>query len=154
MVFKRGKRAISPLIATVLLIAFAVSIGTLIMNVAPRVIPNEGDCGKVNIQVYQINSKPMLCHDATNKKINMMLKNLGEVDIEYVKLAVTKADFSIDEYTLPNSSIKVGQTISSSLDYSKPGNFQVEINPVIIFSGQEKICSDNSLIAETIGQCN
>jgi flagellin-like protein len=152
--FKRGKKAISPLIATVLLIAFAVSIGTLIMNIGKDVLANVGDCEAVSMEVQTINGKPLFCYDEGNSKINMMIKNTGKVDIKYIKLSITTTDFDHEEISLEDSSLKVGKTFTSSLDYSRKGNFKTEILPVITASGKETVCLANAIVAETIGPCN
>jgi len=152
--FKRGKKAISPLIATVLLIAFAVSIGTLIMNIGKDVLANVGDCTDVKIEVQTINGKPLFCYDAENSKVNVMIKNTGAVDIKYLKLSVTTADFNHEEISIDESSLKAGKTLTKSIDYSRQGNFKSEIIPVITASGKEAVCLENIVVAETVGPCN
>ncbi len=151
---KRGKKAISPLIATVLLIAFAVSIGTLIMNIGKDVLANVGDCADVKMEVQTINNKPLFCHDENNKKINMMVKNTGRVDIKYIKLGITTADFNHEEIAIDKSSIKAGETLTKSVDYSRSGNFKTEIIPIITASGKETVCLEKAVVAETTGPCN
>jgi flagellin-like protein len=152
--FKRGKKAISPLIATVLLIAFAVSIGTLIMNIGKDVLANVGDCTDVKIDVQTINGKPLFCYDAENSKVNLMVKNTGAVDIKYLKLGITTADFNHEELSLEDSSLKAGKTLTKSVDYSREGNFKTEIIPVITAAGKETVCLDNTVVTETITSCN
>lgn len=151
---KRGKRAISPLIATVLLIAFAVSIGTLIMNIGKDVLANVGDCTDVKMEVQTINGKPLFCYDDTNDKINMMIKNTGGVDIKYVRLGITTTDFNHEEINVEDSALKAGKTLTKSVDYSRGGNFKTEIIPIITASGKETACLENAVIAETTGPCN
>lgn len=154
--FKRGKRGISPLIATVLLIAFAVSIGTLIMNIGKDVIANVGDCTDVKIEVQTINSKPLFCYDPEQKNINMMIKNTGTVDIKYLKLAVTGADFSHEEVPIPDSSLRAGKTLTTSVNYPMMDGSKAEVIPIITASGKESTClaSENIVIAETLAPCN
>lgn len=151
---KRGKKAISPLIATVLLIAFAVSIGTLIMNIGKDVLADVGDCTDVKMEVQTINGRPLFCHDSDNDKINMMIKNTGGVDIKYIKLGITTADFNHEEINVDDSDFKAGKTLTKSIDYSREGSFKTEIIPVITASGKETVCLDNAIVAETIGPCN
>jgi len=154
---KRGvhyKRGISPLIATVLLIAFAVSIGTMIMNWGKDVIANVGDCNDVKLEVQTINGKPLFCYDTLNNKINIMIKNTGSVDIKELRLSVTAADFSHEEKLLSDSSLKSGSIITQNIDFVKSGTFKVEIVPYIVSGGKEKACLDKSLASEAIARCN
>lgn len=149
-----SKKAISPLIATVLLIAFAVSIGTLIMNIGKNVIADVGDCTDVKLDIQTINNKPLFCYEKEDNKINMMIKNTGSVDVKYLKLGITTQDFTHEEITLENSALKTGKTITQNIEYSKQESFKAEIIPVITASGKETICLDSALVAETIGPCN
>ena len=152
---KRGKKGISPLIATVLLIAFAVSIGTMIMNWG-RDVPAAEDCKDVKIELQTINGKPLFCYDTLNTKINVMLKNTGNVDVAELRLLVTSAsgsDFSKDEKNIENSPIKSGETVVKNIVYVKSGKFKVEIAPIISVGGTEKACLDKSVVAEDIQAC-
>jgi flagellin-like protein len=150
----RNKRGISPLIATVLLIAFAVSIGTMIMNWGKDVIANVGDCNDVKLDVQTINGKPLFCYDTLNNKINVMIKNTGGVDIKELRLSVTAADFSHEEKIIDDSALKSGAIITKNIDFIKSGTFKVEIVPYIVSGGKEKACLDKSLVSENIERCN
>lgn len=150
----RSKKGISPLIATVLLIAFAVSIGTLIMNIGKDVIANIGDCNEVKLEVQTVNGKPLFCYDPGNKKINMMVKNTGSVDIKYLKLGITTPDFNHEEIIIEESSLKSGKTVTKSIDYYKSDNFKTEIIPIILASGKETTCFNAAVTEETTNLCN
>ena len=119
MFIKRGKRGISPLIATVLLIAFAVAIGTMIMNWGKDVVDNVGDCGEVKIELQTINGKPLFCYDPLNTKLNFMIKNTGSVDINNLQMRVTAADFSHEEKQIDDSSLKAGAIMTKNVNYVK-----------------------------------
>jgi flagellin-like protein len=152
---KIGKRGISPLIATVLLIAFAVAIATMIMNIGGGLIKNSGECKDVKMEVQTINGKPLFCYDVLNNNINVMLKNTGSVDIEKLKLIVTSADFSHEEKLIDNSAIKAGAIMTKNINYIRSGTFKVEIAPVISVSGKDQVCfPDTPVVAETIDRCN
>ena len=76
-----NKRGISPLVATILLIAFAVSIGALIMNWTSSDINNaiKGvSCSDVNIELLNV------CQN--NESIVISIKNQGEVNINAITL--------------------------------------------------------------------
>jgi flagellin-like protein len=154
MFVKRGKRGISPLIATVLLIAFAVAIGTMVMNIGRNVNANVGDCNDVKLEVQTINGKPLLCYDTLNNKMNFLLKNTGSVDIQMLKFYVTASDFSHEEKDLVESSIKQGDTLSKNFDYVKSGTFKVELVPVISFAGKDRVCLQQAAVTESIDRCN
>ena len=155
---KRGRKGISPLIATVLLIAFAVAIATMIMNIGGGILKSSGDCKDVKIEVQTINGKPLFCYDTLNSNINIMLKNTGTTDIDKLKLIVTAADFSHEEKTVDDSAVKAGEIITKNINYVKAGTFTVEIAPVIMSGGKEQVCFPEDrtrrIVAENIEKCN
>ena len=151
---KRGKKAISPLIATVLLIAFAVAIGVMIMNWGKDVVARAGDCPDVQLEVQLINGKPMFCYDSLNNKINIMLKNTGTVDVKQLKLRVVTENFQADEKDVDDSAIKVGEVKPEAVSYSRPGKFRAEFIPAINFAGKDKICSGQAVVADNIAACS
>jgi len=150
---RMGRRGISPLIATVLLIAFAVSIGTMIMNWGKDAVA-VGDCSETKIEVQKINDKPLFCYDTLNSKVNVMIKNIGSTDITRMKMRVITPDFQTDDVDIPDSSIKSGDVKTKNIDYTKSGKFRVEISPVITLGGQEKICAEKYVYIDDIGSCN
>ena len=153
MLLKRGRRGISPLIATVLLIAFAVSVGVMIINIKPPQSTGS-DCDAVHMELQNINGKPMLCYDTLNKKINIMVQNTGEVNIEKLKLIITAEDFSNDQVEIDSSSIKAGDILTKSIDYVRSGTFKIQLAPMINSGGQLKTCLNKSIVAETTISCN
>jgi flagellin-like protein len=151
---KRGKRGISPLIATVLLIAFAVSLGTMIMSWGTDMKSGMGDCENVKIELQAIAGKPFLCYEPLSTNINFILINKGEVDIKYLKLATTGLDYTTEELEITSSAVKAGGTLNKNVEYVKSGTFKVELIPVIFSGGKDKICRDKSISAESIERCN
>jgi len=150
---KFGRKGISPLIATVLLIAFAVSIGVMIMN-GGKDIANVGDCSETKLEVQMINDKPLFCYDMLNNKVNVMMKNVGSTDIESLKMRVVAADFSTEDVEIPDSAIEVGDIKTKNIAYTKAGRFRVEIIPIISSGGKEKICADKYVFVDDISTCN
>ncbi len=147
------KRGISPLIATVLLIAFAVSIGTMIMNWGKDAVA-VGDCTEAKLETQVINSKPLFCYDTLNNKVNVMVKNVGSVDVTRLKMRVITPDFNTEDREIVDSSIKAGDIKTKNIDYTKAGKFRVEIIPVITVGGKEKICSEKYIFVDDIDRCN
>jgi len=148
-----NRRGISPLIATVLLIAFAVSIGTMIMNWGKDAVA-VGDCTETKLEVQMFSEKPVFCYDTLNTKINVMIKNVGSTDVNRLKMRVITPDFSTEDRDLTDSAIKSGDIKTKNIDYVHSGKFRVEIIPVISVGGKERICSDKYIYIDDIGSCN
>jgi len=148
-----GSRGISPLIATVLLIAFAVSIGTMIMSWG-KDVASVGDCSETRLEVQVISCKPLFCYDTLNNKINVMVKNVGSTNIDRLKMRVVAPDFSAEDKDVDDSFIKAGDIMTKNIDYTKSGKFRVELIPIITVGGKEAVCSDKSVYIDDIGSCN
>jgi flagellin-like protein len=149
----RGRRGISPLIATVLLIAFAVSIGTMIMNWGKDAVA-VGDCSETKLEVQTINDKPLFCYDTLNNKVNVMIKNIGSTDINRLKMRIVTPDFNTEDVEVIDSAIESGDIKTKNIDYTHSGTFRVEIIPVISIGGKERICSEKYVYVDNIQPCN
>lgn len=79
----RKKRGLSPLIATVLLIAFAVALGAVVMNWGQAQLQT-GSCAKVEIDFEIINSEPQICKNAEG--LTIFLTNRGKVVVDQFKV--------------------------------------------------------------------
>src|SRR3989338_4406236 len=98
------KKAVSPLIATVLLIAFAVALGAVVMNWGRGYVEDTQDFAQqksdselrcssdVKIDFIQSKTKKFVCfsNDTTNNigNIQFTLTNIGEVDISELQTVV------------------------------------------------------------------
>jgi len=151
--FRLDKRGICPLIATVLLIAFAVSIGTMIMNWGKDAVA-AGDCSETKIDVQMIDNKPLFCYDTLNSKVNVMIKNSGSTDIGSLKMRVVTADFNTEDKDIFDSAMKSGSIKTENINYVHSGKFRVEIIPVITVGGKQQVCSDDYVFVDDIQACN
>jgi flagellin-like protein len=148
-----GRRGISPLIATVLLIAFAVSIGTMIMNWGKDAVA-VGDCTETKLEVQMFSEKPVFCYDTLNGKINVMIKNTGSTDVDRLKMRTIMPDFTNEDVELADSAIKSGDIKTKNIEYVHSGKFRVEIIPVITVGGKDRVCSEKYIYIDDIGSCN
>jgi flagellin-like protein len=148
-----GRKGISPLIATVLLIAFAVSIGTMIMNWGKDAVA-VGDCTETKLEVQMIGDKPLFCYDTLNNKINVMIKNTGSTDVNSMKMRIITPDFQTEDRDISDSTIKSGDIKTKNIDYVHSGQFRVEIIPIISVGGKERVCSEKYVYVDDIPACN
>ena len=149
-----GRRGISPLIATVLLVAFAVSIGTMIMSWGKEASATIGGCEDTAIEVQKFGDKPIFCYDTLNNNIKIAVKNTGTTDIKKLKMHVISADLKIEEKDLSDTLIKSGSVKSKDINYVKAGKFRVEIIPVVSIGGKDKVCSEKYVYMDPIDKCN
>src|SRR3990167_1379626 len=82
--FSKSKKGVSPLIATILLIAFAVALGSVVMNWGLNLNLGKSDdkCRNVEIKLRDIDSAEA-CYGGfgSNGYINFIIDNTGSADI-------------------------------------------------------------------------
>src|SRR3989344_329350 len=90
--FFRSKKGVSPLIATILLIAFAGALGSVVMNWGLNLsLGKSADkCGNVEIKIRNINGAE-ICYGGlgANSYINFIIDNVGETDINGLAVWIT-----------------------------------------------------------------
>ncbi|MFW5746673.1 MAG: archaellin/type IV pilin N-terminal domain-containing protein [Nanoarchaeota archaeon] len=72
-----GKKGVSPLIATVLLISFAVALGAVVMNWAGSIAHGQS-CEGVNFKVVERNGGLAICYDPSGEQVIMTVQNVGK----------------------------------------------------------------------------
>jgi len=106
----KGKKGVSPLIATVLLIAFAVALGAVVMNwgksfttetinYAETTSATSVGCTlDVSLTAVQIGGNPQICYNESEHRIDFIVRNNGNRDIDDIELQViTKVITVINE---------------------------------------------------------
>ena len=147
-----GKRGVSPLIATVLLIMVVVSLGAAIMLVLKGVTnQNDGEnlpdlsCNNVKMTIFNLNGELNICHNQVNKEINAIYNN-GKVpinDLKFIAIGTTNI-YNADSAALP---LEVEDIKYHTFTYAGDiGELQqVKFIPVIYVNGRKIVCADNSL---------
>lgn len=172
-----NKRAVSPLIATVLLIAFAVALGAVVMNWGKGYIEDqtldteekskvETQCSlDVDLELLKIGGDKKLCYNQANSTVNasleFMIENRGTVNIVGIAVSVIGDLGAENILTLNSESINIGAIYSEdNLTYYNEtvGNDlqQVIFKPYVDVKGTigKTLCSKGSLVVEDIDICD
>jgi len=157
-----SKKGVSPLIATVLLIAFAVALGAVIMNWGRGFVQQQTDqadktadtkltCGlKVSLKVANIDQTPQICYggSADAGYVELRLNNEDETnDIKGLSVSVNGETGTYNNESI-NTTIPVGLSAFLNLSYSYTtyGKIKsVRIIPKIMVRGQIVPCSGSPL---------
>ncbi len=169
-----SKRAISPLIATVMLIAFAVALGAVVMNWGKGYIEESGiipegsiemappsgaaseatsplpPCERqISLQLLTISGRPDICFDKATEMLNYRFENNGQVAIEGGKMQIIGASdvLEFDIEALDVAAIKKGSVAYSPVTYGQVQKARV----VPKIDGQ--LCPQKALVVEEIGIC-
>lgn len=157
----RGKKAMSPLIATVLLIAFAVALGAMIMNwsaeeVSAQTDPNSpvsGDpCVSVGLEVQEAFGEKALCHKDGELRFNVV--NSGKVEIKGLQLRTLDGSLKEVKEIIPSSQLAVGGTFSYTTQLTDTSKLHVELVPYIIVNNNQQFCIKKAVIQDILPQCS
>lgn len=164
---RQSKKGVSPLIATVLLIAFAVALGAVVMNwgrtyvedtatLAREKSDTEIKCSSdVKIEFLKVKSVKKICYDyTTTTKLNMTIENTGKLDIVGLQVTVvgskdintTLLDLKAANLTLKRSRFYRNETVELN-DLGTPE--QIRIVPEIEIEGNRISCPASALVEET-----
>ncbi|MDD9952860.1 MAG: hypothetical protein OXR66_00825 [Candidatus Woesearchaeota archaeon] len=127
-----GRRGMSPLIATVLLMAFAVALGGMIMNLSIDVSTN-GDCELLSeISVEQF------CADADGVRVRV--RNTGEVHVQQIQLKVLTGNIEHD-LNVKNSALPPNELLALSIPFTA-SNARVDLLGVIGSEDDPYVCTE------------
>ena len=155
------KRGVSPLIATVLLISFAVALGSVVLNWGRNLdISKPGDvCAGVSIKIRNINNADA-CYAGSGQDgyINFIIDNDGNRDIDGLGIWVSgeKGTYLLD---FNDISIKAGELLdvkdqSVKHDFDAYGNIKnIQFFPKIKTADALEICARNSIKADNLLVC-
>ncbi|MFC1753049.1 archaellin/type IV pilin N-terminal domain-containing protein [Thermoproteota archaeon] len=180
MNFIKNKKAVSPLIATVLLIAFAVALGAVVMNWGRGYVEDTQDFARersdaevvcttdIDLNIVSIDLTEQICYNSsdggTNEtNVSMILENVASRDINSLNIRVIGTDSKVPfTPTIANGSeeateIDAGEAklISFLYDHDDYGLIsQIAVTPVIKLSGKDVTCSGNQLRLIGIRSCS
>lgn len=147
------KKAITPLMATFLLISFAVAIGVVIMNLGRAQVEENAQCAvDIGMKLAVISSSEQLCYDAQAQALKFTVEN--GVNIKVVGLIANIIDEQkAESFELDAPIIKAGN-YRGNLHYSASGLIkQVKISPKVILHDEEQICTEQAIVKEDIANC-
>ena len=157
-----SKKGVSPLIATILLIAFAVALGSVVMNWGLNLnLGKSGDvCRNVEIKIRSADSSEV-CFGGfgTNGYINFVIDNTGITDISGLAIWIvgdkgTKL-FDLDGILIKKGSLYDKNDKEIKYDFTAFGNIkQVQFIPKVKAEQAMDICPKNAIKAERIGVCS
>ena len=143
--FSHEKRGMSPLIATVLLIAFAVALGAMIMNWSSTFGEDTGpDCSKVSMII-----SPYICY--AENIIKLSVKNTGAI-VEGVTIRVV--DESVEnEIRLKDSRLRSGKTLTREIPFAKSGKAYVALTPSVKYKNEPVDCPEPVIEIANLPNC-
>ena len=155
------KKGVSPLIATVLLIAFAVALGSVIMNwgLNLNLGKSTDKCSNIEIKVRNIDDSEV-CFGGFGQQgyINFVIDNTGTKDLNGLAVWIIGEKgtnlFDLDNLAIEKGSLYDKKDKEVTYDFSKYGNIkQVQFIPKIQSDEGIEICPRNAIKIDRIGVC-
>jgi len=149
------KKAVTPLISSVLLIIFAVGLGALVMSWGRTTQDLEdvpGTCETASINIIVLNDKEDVC--SADDKIYATVENNGETMLTGFMASII-GDETISQVEL-NEHMGIAEILKIEIPYksSKVGNIQqLRLVPRISHNGMNKLCAKKVLELNDIGIC-
>jgi flagellin-like protein len=168
----RSKKAVSPLIATVLLIAFAVALGAVVMNWGRSYVEDTAKFAKekstteikcstdVRMDFLKVKDEKRICYSNSTdpKYLEFFIENRGTSDIYGLQVNIIGGDeVNITDLDLKDNPIKRSRIYKmAELNYTEDINVveQVNIIPKIKIEGAVISCPANSLEIADINECD
>ncbi len=159
-----GRKGISPLIATVLLVAFSVALGALVMSWGQDYIENKAEfvqglqevksgCGLADLNIIKIGGVPQICLKNSNT-IQAWFDNGPDVDIFNIHARVVGTDgVSVNEEILKTPLLKENAA-KTEFYFETIGQIkQVKFTPKIFLIDKVYFCSEQAKTVENIPVC-
>ncbi len=160
-----NKKGISPLIATVLLILFAVTLGVIIMNwgksysedqieAATKKSNEELECELyIDLAVKEIAGEPQLYYSNSTGNLTFMLENRGSKTIDSIRVTIigqNAQDINITD--ISDSSISPAGVLKKDVIYTNASVDQVIFTPYLNTTGSSEptLCTRSKLEKDDI----
>ena len=140
-----GKKGMSPLIATILLMAFAVALGAVIMNMGANLPEGGPNCEEVSVDVRSV------CLE--NSHLSISLRNVGEKSIEKIGLSVDDPPVHIPEIAIQRSRLDRGEILNEKMPFGFSANATIGIIPFILDKGELVACQEPVHVEKTLLPC-
>lgn len=151
------KRAISPLLSTLLLITFAVILGLAVMNWGRAQLENSAVCTvNTRMALIDIDNEKQICYSGIGATgfITFALDNGPVVDLVGLQVRIAG---SKNIYNLPlQERVMRGFSVMKTIPYNfnMYGDIQeIKISPIIQLNSKPLICQEQAIIVKDIKQC-
>ena len=159
--FFSSKKGVSPLIATILLIAFAVALGSVVMNWGLNLSLGKSSdkCSRVEIKIRNIDGAE-ICYGGfgANSYINFIIDNIGESDINGLAIWITGDKGTklsdLDDITIKKGALFERKGKEVTYDSTAYGSIKnVQFIPKVKSDTLEP-CLKNAIKVDKIGICS
>ena len=140
----KNKKAITPLISTIMLIIFAAGLGLLVMSWGQKNTGTMLDCGSAEFDIVEFNAIKQICIE--DNTIDFTMENKGSVDIDSIKIIIF-GTVDIEKINLVKD-LLVGDAQRFKVGYGNIGETEkIMFTPSITYLNEKKLCPSKSIEA-------
>lgn len=146
----------APLVATLLLIAFAVALGVVIMNFGRAQVEMEAQCTiNVGMKFAEVSGEKQFCIDRSKNELFFSIENGVNIKVEglVVNIIGTK---QAKTYDLGDAKIEKAGVFMKYLPFAagEIGEIrQIKIVPKVNMYDEELVCQEKAIVLEDIRDC-
>ena len=150
----RNKKGITPIMATLLLISFAVAVGVVIMNFGRAQVESEAQCAiEIGMKFSSIGGQQQICYNPSTGALSFTIENGINIKVNGLIVNVI-GSAKAETFELNNANIGKAGTYLGNVKFAGGGQLrQVKITPKVVLYDEEQICSEKALISESIRPC-
>jgi len=159
-----NKKALSPLIATLLLIGFAVVLGLVVMNWGKAYIEEKAEfvagpsaesvCPVVKLSIIKVGEAQKVCYNPSEKTITVFIENGPDAAIENLQARVigSAGIFTVDKAL--TEEMEPASSMQLKFNYENVGEVQqVKITPRFETDHGTNFCINQAVVSEDLSQC-
>lgn len=153
---KMDKTGITPLMAALLLISFAVAVGVMIMNFGRAQAESEAVCPlNIEMKLAEVGGVEQLCYDSGKNDLTFTVENGVNINVEGLIVNIIgtqKAEtFEINDAKMGKAGVYLSHI---AYDNSASGDIrQIKISPKVLLYDNEEICTDQAIVFESAASC-
>lgn len=144
------KKAIAPLISSIVLIGFAILLGAVVMSwgkTGTTALSEKRSCNDASLDIIEIADEKQLCYE--DGKLYFTIENDGNVYLSGMVVSIIGDEI---EQQQVNRLIDIASIQQIELSY-KTKIKKLIIVPIIQYNGKANICAKNSLEIEGVKEC-
>src|SRR3989338_4478627 len=129
-----NKKGVTPLMATFLLVSFAVAVGVVVMNFGRAQVEEAAECSlSTDLKLVQIGGTEQLCYDATAQKLLFTVENGVNIKVEGLVVNIIGTN-KAETMELNDAVMVLAGTYVGTINYDSSVNGairQVKITPKV-----------------------
>ncbi len=149
------RKGITPLMAGLLLLSFAVAVGVVVMNLGKAQVEESAVCPlKINLHLATIGGEEQLCYDAAHNQFAFTVENGINTAVSGLIVSVIGAS-KAETVELSESIAKAGSYVGLlAYDLNTAGQIrQAKITPKMMVQEEELICQEEAIVKEGVREC-